>query len=106
MKKLLFICASLLMTAMSFSQSKTQLSGKISDAKTGEPLAGASIILAGSKVGTTTDSSGNYILNNIPSGHTLIEISYSGYRSLVEHLDVVGGINTKDFVPLLYIYRK
>ena len=97
MKKLLFICAYLLLNLFVFSQSKTQLSGKITDTKTGDPLPGASIMLAGSKIGTHTDSLGNYLLKNIPFGHTLIEVSYSGYRSIVEHVDITSGSNVKDF---------
>ena len=84
---------------ISFAQQKnrTQFSGKVTDTKTGMPLAGASVILSESKVGTSTDSGGNYILNNVPFGHTLIEISYSGYRSIVDHIDIEPGNNKKDF---------
>ena len=80
------------MVLLTWSQAKqrTQLSGKITDSKTGEPLAGASIILSDSHTGTTTDTSGNYSLRNIPTGHTLIEISYAGYKTLVEHVDIAG----------------
>ena len=97
MKKLLLFCAFISVAVFANSQSKTQLTGKITDAKTGEPLGGASVVLAESKVGTSADSSGNYTLNNVPTGHTLIEVSYEGYRSAVEHLDVKSGHNTKDF---------
>jgi iron complex outermembrane receptor protein len=95
MKKLLLFCISIFLTTAIFCQSKTQLSGKITDAKTGEPLLGASVILAESKVGTTTDSSGYYLLKNIPLGHTLIEVSFSGYRSIVEHVDINAGPTQK-----------
>jgi iron complex outermembrane receptor protein len=99
MKKLLllFICS--LYTFISFSQDikKNQLSGKVTDAKTGEPLAGASIVLADSKNGTFSDSAGNYVLENIPLGHTIIEITFSGYKTLVEHIDLHGN-DVHDFV--------
>ncbi|HEU4634237.1 MAG TPA: TonB-dependent receptor plug domain-containing protein, partial [Flavisolibacter sp.] len=58
--------------------------------RTGEPLAGANLVLSDSRTGTTTDSTGFYILKNIPLGHTVIEISFSGYKTLVEHLDLTG----------------
>jgi iron complex outermembrane recepter protein len=64
------------------------LSGKITDAKTGEPLAGASVYLADDRTGTFTDANGKYILTNIPSGHHVMEISYVGYSTLVEHIEV------------------
>jgi iron complex outermembrane receptor protein len=98
MKKFLLFCASIFLVLSANSQGRTQLSGKITDAKTGEPLAGASVVLADSKLGTTTDSSGNYRLNKVPIGHTLVEVSYEGYRSIVEHVDVKSGVNTRDFV--------
>jgi iron complex outermembrane receptor protein len=98
MKKLFLFCACLcLILSAQSQQSRTQLIGKITDAKTGEPLAGASVLLAESKVGTTTDNSGQYQLNNVPYGHTIIEVSYEGHRTVVEHLDVKSGANTKDF---------
>jgi iron complex outermembrane recepter protein len=99
MKRLVCLISFLICAFFSFAQQKnrTQLSGKVTDAKTGAPLANASIVLAESRVGAMTDSSGNYILKNVPFGHTLIEVSYAGYKSSVEHIDVKPGDNTKDF---------
>ena len=97
MKKLFVFIVSIFTMVFAYSQSRTQLSGKVTDAKTGAPLVRASIILAESRVGTLTDSSGNYSLKNIPPGHTLIEVSYEAYKSIVDHVDVKQGTNTKDF---------
>lgn len=71
--------------------------GRILDAKTGEPLAGASVILSDSKMGGTADSTGLYLLNNIPVGHTIVEVSYEGYRTVVAHVDISPGDNNKNF---------
>ena len=91
MKKLVLFIILSMAALLGFSQQKgAQLSGKITDAKTGEALAGASVTLVDSRQGTTTDSSGSYILRNVPSGHALLEISYEGYRSVVEHIDIAG----------------
>jgi iron complex outermembrane receptor protein len=89
-----FICA---FFSLAQQKNRTQLSGKVIDAKTGLALSRASIVLTESKVGTFTDSSGNYTLVNVPFGHTLIEVSYAGYKSVVEHLDVKAGANIKIF---------
>lgn len=99
MKKTVSFGICFFIVCISFAQQKnrTQLSGKVIDIKTGVPLPGASIILAESKVGTSADSSGNYVLNNVPFGHTLIEVSYAGYKSSVEHIDIKPGTNTKNF---------
>lgn len=71
-------------------KARVQLSGHVTDTKTGEPLAGASVVLSDTKYGTSTDSAGYYLLENVPTGHTVLEVTYGGYRSLVEHLDITG----------------
>lgn len=65
-----------------------QLSGVITDSKTNTPLAGASVSIEDSKLGTITDSAGRFIFKNVPPGHHLVEISFSGYTSLLEHVDI------------------
>jgi iron complex outermembrane recepter protein len=75
---------------------KVSLSGKITDIKTGEPLPGASVYFADDKIGTIADAQGKYSLNNIPSGHHIIEISSAGYATLVEHIELTSNIE-KDF---------
>ncbi len=77
-------------------QKKANLSGKITDVTTGLPLAGASVILVDAKFGTSTDSEGRYSFKNVPEGHLLLEISFTGYRSVIEHVDVAGTVE-KDF---------
>jgi iron complex outermembrane receptor protein len=98
MKKIFFFISLSCIAFLSFGQQKnrSQLSGKVSDTQTGQALPGASIVLVDSRLGTTTDSSGHYVLYNVPPGHTLIEVSYQGYRSIVEHVDVSGPLQ-KDF---------
>jgi len=70
--------------------------GKITDAKTGEPLPGASIFISDLKLGTVANASGSFSFLEIPAGHHLIEISHTGYTSIVEHIDISGNIE-KDF---------
>lgn len=54
------------------------LSGKVTDAKTGEPLVGVSIQLKGSTNLTVSDNQGDFKLTVPDAGGTLI-ISYTGY---------------------------
>ncbi len=95
MKKLSFVIASLLLTIAGFSQTNTakrtfaSLTGKITDS-TGAPLAGASIFLYDIRRGTTTDPSGNYTLGALAQGRYVAEITYSGYRTIVETVSVSG----------------
>jgi iron complex outermembrane receptor protein len=98
MKTIFFFVLSILgmSTVSAQPKTRTQLSGRVTDAKTGEPLAGASVMLADSRTGVATDSSGIYTLKNIPVGHTIVEVSYAGYKTLVEHLDL-SATATHDF---------
>ena len=72
------------------------LSGKITDAKTGEPLAGASVYLPDLKTGTAANRQGEYIIRNIPKGRYLLEVSFLGYASYTETVDLTGNVK-KDF---------
>lgn len=54
--------------------------GTITDAKTNEPLIGASILIAGTTFGSAADLEGNYVIYNVEAGtHTLL-ISYVAYQ--------------------------
>jgi iron complex outermembrane receptor protein len=75
---------------------RTQLTGKITDAKTGEPLAGATVQLVDAKLGTVTNAQGMYSFRNAPMGHTEMEVSYLGYETIVEHIDI-SAASQKDF---------
>ncbi|TNE71874.1 SusC/RagA family TonB-linked outer membrane protein [bacterium] len=79
-KKLLFInfLALLLVPAAVFAQSK--ISGKVTDATTGEELPGANVYLLELKKGTSTSISGEYEISGvIPGSYTLVA-SYVGYK--------------------------
>ena len=78
------------------SPAKITLSGKVQDAQTGEPLVGASVLLAEARIGATTDTAGSYIIRNIPAGHYTVELSYSGFNSVLVHLDI-NESTVKDF---------
>ena len=75
---------------------KVSLSGKITDAKTGEAIPGASVYFADDKIGAIADAQGKYLLNNIPSGHHIVEVSSAGYATLVMHLELTANTE-KDF---------
>ena len=54
------------------------VSGKVVDEK-GEAIIGASIIVKGSSIGTSTDVDGNFTINNI-SDNALLVVSSIGYK--------------------------
>lgn len=59
------------------------ISGYVSDAATGERLAGVTVVEANLKRGTVTGENGFYSIQ-IPSGSWSLQISYIGYRPLIK----------------------
>ena len=72
-------------------------SGKITDAKTGKGIEGATVYMSDIKSGTSSDAAGNFIINNIPRGNHLVEISHIGYSSIALNIDINNDVK-KDFV--------
>lgn len=64
-----------------FAQSTGTITGKVTDAKTGEPLVGATVILEGTQLGDATNSQGRYTINNIPPKTYNVKTSYVGFVS-------------------------
>ncbi|NOX85008.1 MAG: TonB-dependent receptor [Chlorobi bacterium] len=59
--------------------------GKVIDKDSRVGLPGANIILVGTKppLGTSTDENGNFVLKNVPIGRQSLQISYTGYQTVV-----------------------
>lgn len=70
-------------------QETGNIKGKIIYANSEEPVAGANIILIGTKMGSATDFDGNFVINNIPVGEYTIQISYIGCISKKETVRIV-----------------
>lgn len=71
-------------------------SGKVTDGKTGEPLQGASVYFSDLKTGATTNKDGIFSISNIPQGKHLVEISFIGYATLTEYVELSQDLR-KDF---------
>lgn len=57
------------------------LEGKVSDEATGEPLPFVSIIIKGTKIGTSTNVDGHFTLLHVPSDTCTVVISNIGYQT-------------------------
>jgi hypothetical protein len=69
---------------LSFAQNNTQtIRGNITDKLSQSPLIGAAIQLTTLKIGSISDSLGNYSLTAIPPDRYEIKISYFGYKTLI-----------------------
>ncbi len=59
-----------------------KLVGTVLDAETGEPLAGANVIIEGTSRGAATDLDGDFIIVNLIPSHYTVTASVLGYQSL------------------------
>ncbi len=71
-----FIAAACLSTAMA-QISPRRINGTVYDAKTNEVLAGVSIRIKNTTIGTSTDGSGKFVLD-VPQ-NAVLQVSYTGY---------------------------
>lgn len=55
--------------------------GRVVDAKTGEPLIGANVLVEGTMLGAATDINGEYLISNVPAGNQTLVVSYVGYQT-------------------------
>lgn len=55
------------------------IKGKITDAVTGEVLAGATVIIGNTSIGTASNSDGDFLITNLKPGSYNVTFSYLGY---------------------------
>jgi outer membrane cobalamin receptor len=72
-------------TGLFFSFSRAEetgiFNGRVTDAQTGEPVANANVVIAGSRFGTATDLDGRFQIANIPVGSYVAQIRLIGYNA-------------------------
>ena len=63
--------------------------GKVTDAKTNEPIVGATVTISQLKISTSTDANGEFKFATLPArGRYVVEVRYLGYHSLVKTVDL------------------
>ncbi len=95
MKILRFVIAVLLLQAVFLPvvAQEIMVTGKI-NAKTGEPLTGATVFIKGTNVATTTDAAGNFSLR-VPNRKVLLIVSYVGMSNKEVSIPESGVINVQ-----------
>ncbi|HEX2393958.1 MAG TPA: carboxypeptidase-like regulatory domain-containing protein, partial [Bacteroidales bacterium] len=68
--------------------SNITLTGKITDKNTGDPLPGVNIYLPDLKKGTISDTTGSYIIRNLPPTKVFIQVSYLSYQTQFATIDL------------------
>jgi iron complex outermembrane recepter protein len=102
MKKI-FLFAFLIMSLIAKSNLpsnfiKGNFEGIITDVSTGKALSGVSIFISDARLGTTTNSKGEFFIGNISEGLHLIEFSHIGYSTHAEQILIKG--DTKKDISL------
>ena len=93
---ILFTIISLLLLNLPLYSAQTgKISGKITDAQTGEPIASANILLEGTRLGACCDLEGEYYILNVPPGvYTLTATSVGYAKQIVNGVVVSSGQTT------------
>ena len=95
MKRILII---LVMTLSYFTiNAQNKISGKITDNLTGEAIPGATVYIPELKTGTIADIKGVYKIENLPKVKVIIQVSFLGYKSVVENIDL-STTTSRDFI--------
>ena len=80
MKRKIILYLILMGSFFSLSAQNIGIKGVVTSAEDGMSLPGASVMVSGTKIGTTTDFDGNYTLNNVDKDAALV-FSFTGYTS-------------------------
>ncbi|MEL6593890.1 MAG: carboxypeptidase-like regulatory domain-containing protein, partial [Bacteroidota bacterium] len=94
MKQILSLFCLCLLSLSAWSQNGT-LSGKVTDAESGEALAGATVIIIGTYQGTYTDAAGNYSIKGVKPGDYSIKYSFVGYADAIYNGTTISAGGTK-----------
>jgi TonB-dependent starch-binding outer membrane protein SusC len=73
----------LLLTMSTAVLAQQTLRGSVKDAKSGEALIGASVVITGTTKGTLTDLDGNFELNQVANDAQSLSVTYVGYATQV-----------------------
>ncbi|MBN2356670.1 TonB-dependent receptor [candidate division KSB1 bacterium] len=77
-KFILYIIGSLFIGSVA-AQNRGAISGRVTDAQTGQPLPGANVLLIGTVVGAVTTLDGSFSIQNLPAGTYRLRASIVGY---------------------------
>lgn len=90
-----FLAAALfLFPDSALAQASGSITGKIVDAKTGEPLPGANVFIKGTKRGTASAVDGSYSIPNVSSGAHTVLVSFIGYHTIEQAAQVTANQET------------
>jgi TonB-linked SusC/RagA family outer membrane protein len=81
MTKICILLLSVFTSLNAFAADQQALTGKITDAATGEPLIGVTVLVKGTTTGTLTDINGNFTIPSSSRTPVTLQISFIGYAA-------------------------
>jgi TonB-dependent receptor len=82
------------------AEASVTVGGAVKDAKSGEPLPGASVVFVGTGIGASTDMNGRYTIRGISAGEYPVKVSYVGYQTYESKIAIdatASGVVVKDY---------
>ncbi len=81
MRKLFLILVAIFGIAVSAMTQDKAIHGVVISGDDNEPVVGATIMVTGTNLGTTTDVDGKFRIKNVPANAKTIKVSYVGMTS-------------------------
>ena len=75
----------------STNSTDAHICGHVIDKNTGEHLPYIVVLLKGTTIGVTTESTGHYMIRNVPEGTFVVEVSAIGYKTQTHEVNVKEG---------------
>ncbi|MGB4463949.1 MAG: carboxypeptidase-like regulatory domain-containing protein [Candidatus Hydrothermia bacterium] len=86
----IFRYVSLLLTLSTFLLADGKIVGRVFDAVTGKGLPMANVIIKGTKIGTSCDTDGFFVLTKVPPGDHILVASMVGYKPKEASVSIKG----------------
>lgn len=87
-KSFLFGFLTFFCLTQAISQNKFTISGTLKDKKNGEDLIGATVLVVGSTIATSSNAYGFYSMS-LPEGKYKIAFQYVGYKTIYQEIDLI-----------------
>ncbi len=83
------------------AQTQAQVTGTVTAAETGEPLATVQVSIEGTGIGGLTDERGRYLLVGVPAGAQVLLFQYLGFETVRREISVAAGQGAVEDVALV-----
>ena len=92
------VVALCMMLTANAQDTDAHIHGHVIDKNTGEHLPYIVVILKGTTIGVSTESTGHYMMRNIPEGTFTVEAAAVGYKTQSREINVKKGSKTTHYL--------